>query len=453
MGSFSTLDSFLEKHSSIKAFYPSDKEFSSISQKYLATPDVPSLIVRPQSAEDVAALVSHCAATSTPFVVRAGGHDMSARSTVNDILQIDLRDISHVNVSSDRKSALVGGGVLGGHLQEALDKDGLMTPTGTIGTVGYVGWATFGGYSSYTPSLGLGIDQILGAKIVLASGELVDADEELLRGIRGAGPALGVITELEIKVYPKQEIQAGMVLYESKDLYATIKTFWPNWNKLVQEKDLPDELCVMPALLEIPGMGKVYAAAYVWNGPGSENSNKWFEEISSLALVGMQMVAPTSPSAYLTQLTSLVPTICYPGSSQTVSTKGLAFTDEIIEAYAKHAAKIPGGGPLLGMHQLRGKASRSGNPPGVFRYRGDHLMLEIVGLSATTDVTKEGKEWAEGMKNALKDLDGVMEGGYYSLLPKGEVGLDVIYGEHWETVKKLKEKVDPGNVFKFPFSS
>lgn len=133
---------------------------------------------------------------------------MSARSTVDGILQIDMRDVKSVNVSPDKTSARLGGGVLNGDLQAALEKEDLMTPTGTVGSVGYVGWATLGGYSFFTASLGMGVDQILGAKVVLASGELIDADEELLVGIRGAGPALGVIVEIEIKVYPKTEVRA-----------------------------------------------------------------------------------------------------------------------------------------------------------------------------------------------------------------------------------------------------
>jgi FAD/FMN-containing dehydrogenase len=48
---------------------------------------------------------------------------------------------------------------------------------------------------------GLGVDQVIGAKIVNARGEIQTADEELLVGIRGGGGSLGIIVELTIKVY------------------------------------------------------------------------------------------------------------------------------------------------------------------------------------------------------------------------------------------------------------
>jgi FAD/FMN-containing dehydrogenase len=53
----------------------------------------------------------------------------------------------------------------------------------------------------------MGVDQILGAKIVNARGETEIASEELLVGIRGGGGSLGVIIELTIKVYPVSKVR------------------------------------------------------------------------------------------------------------------------------------------------------------------------------------------------------------------------------------------------------
>lgn len=78
--------------------------------------------------------------------------------------------------------------------------------SGTIASVGYVGWSTLGGYGPLTSHYGLGVDQIIGAKIVNASGEVQTADEEILIGIRGGGGSLGIITELTIKVYPVPKV-------------------------------------------------------------------------------------------------------------------------------------------------------------------------------------------------------------------------------------------------------
>lgn len=73
-------------------------------------------------------------------------------------------------------------------------------------SVGYVGWSTLGGYGSMTARYGLGVDQICGAKIVNAKGEIQDASDEMLVGIRGGGGTLGIIVELTIKVYPLDKV-------------------------------------------------------------------------------------------------------------------------------------------------------------------------------------------------------------------------------------------------------
>lgn len=76
----------------------------------------------------------------------------------------------------------------------------------TIASVGYIGWSTLGGYGPFSSIYGPGVDQIVGAKLVNAKGEVIDAGKDLLEGIRGAGPAFGVVSELTIKVFPLNEV-------------------------------------------------------------------------------------------------------------------------------------------------------------------------------------------------------------------------------------------------------
>jgi FAD/FMN-containing dehydrogenase len=73
-------------------------------------------------------------------------------------------------------------------------------------TVGYVGWASLGGYGPLSARYGLGVDQLIAAKLVNAQGQIIDADEELMKGIRGAGPSFGIIVEATIKVYPLEQV-------------------------------------------------------------------------------------------------------------------------------------------------------------------------------------------------------------------------------------------------------
>lgn len=75
--------------------------------------------------------------------------------------------------------------------------------------MGYVGWATLGGYGLFAPLYGLGVDQIVGAKLVTATGEVIDCTEEVLKGVRGGGCTLGVIVEVTVKVYALKQVSRG----------------------------------------------------------------------------------------------------------------------------------------------------------------------------------------------------------------------------------------------------
>jgi FAD/FMN-containing dehydrogenase len=51
------------------------------------------------------------------------------------------------------------------------------------------------------------LDNIIEAKVVNWKGELVNADQRMLKGIRGAGGFVGVIVEVKVKVYPLKKVR------------------------------------------------------------------------------------------------------------------------------------------------------------------------------------------------------------------------------------------------------
>jgi len=126
---------------------------------------------------------------------------------------IDMRDISHVTVQEDKKSAIVGGGILLGKVAAELSKVNLATAIGTIPFVGYAGWSMYGGYGPFSSNYGLGLDNIVGAKVVNSKGEVVDANEKMLKGIRGAGGFIGILVELTIKTYPLEGVSVVALQY------------------------------------------------------------------------------------------------------------------------------------------------------------------------------------------------------------------------------------------------
>lgn len=203
------LERFLAHHPGITYVTQSSANYAVERETYIAdNPAVPLAIVRPQNANHVAALVSFSTLNYINFVVRSGGHDVFGRSQVDGALTIDMRDINFVDATNNSSVAKIGGGVLTLDLATKLSKYGLVTAFGSIDSVGYVGWSSYGGYASFSPHYGLGVDQIVGATIVNPKGEVIAANPALLKGIRGAGGIFGVIVELTIKVYPLKQVSS-----------------------------------------------------------------------------------------------------------------------------------------------------------------------------------------------------------------------------------------------------
>ena len=132
--------------SQIPYAFPGFPEYKSLRQQYIQdTLATPLVITRPRSVEDVSVLVSYAVAANIAITVRSGGNDLYGRCFAEDALAIDMRDISYVEVSANKLSARIGGGILTGHLAEQLAKQKLATAFGSVPSVGYIGWATHGG--------------------------------------------------------------------------------------------------------------------------------------------------------------------------------------------------------------------------------------------------------------------------------------------------------------------
>lgn len=205
----SLLESFLAQHPGITFVTSTSPNYTVERETYIIdNPAVPLAIVRPQNSYDVAALVSFSISNYIDFVIRSGGHDVFGRSQVDGALTIDMRDINFVYATQNGSVAKIGGGILMLDLATKLSKYDLVTAFGSIDSVGYVGWSSYGGYTSFAPHYGLGVDQIVGATIVNPKGEVVEASPAILKGIRGAGGVFGVIVELTIKVYPLKRVSS-----------------------------------------------------------------------------------------------------------------------------------------------------------------------------------------------------------------------------------------------------
>ncbi|RJE24010.1 FAD binding domain protein [Aspergillus sclerotialis] len=444
----SILTEFLAHHPHISYATPSSPDYERLRCCFIINNAIkPPLIVCPVTATDVSYLVSVMKTHSIPFTIRSGGHDLFLRSLATHAVTIDLRDIAHVQIDHESQSARIGGGVLIGGLATQLANAKLATAFGTIPTVGYVGWAIHGGYGMLSAHYGLGVDQILGARVVNANGDLVDADDSMLKGIRGGGGILGVIVELTIRVYPLEKVFAGVVMYDSHDLPSTIKQYNDGYRSLA-ENGLPPQLGIQQAVVNSP-TGKTLIAFFLWSSSDIQTGELWLSKFSSIAQVSMHTVTETTLPDWMNMAGRYAVERRY-GSMATITLRRL--TPRVVDVISTYALTMPSDPTsFVSIHQLRGPATEGKHPDSIFPTRQPHYMFEIFPALKSPDNLAAAAKWADEFEQALRQAEpeNVVPGTYLALSDPSKMNSRRIFADKYETLVELKKTYDPQNIFQF----
>ncbi|RIV86755.1 FAD-binding oxidoreductase [Aurantiacibacter zhengii] len=211
----------------------------------------PALIARCASTVDVAAAVRHAARHGLTAVARCGGHSVSGASLPHDGLLVDLSGLKRITVDPKTRMASVGGGALLGELDAALQAHGLAVTAGVEPETGVGGLTLGGGIGFLARKLGLTIDSLVGAEVVLADGSVVEANAEshpdLFWALRGGGGQFGIVTRFDFRasrVGPEVVVaQAFYPLAKAHDVMRFVREFM---------HDAADDLTLVPVFMTVP---------------------------------------------------------------------------------------------------------------------------------------------------------------------------------------------------------
>jgi FAD/FMN-containing dehydrogenase len=212
----------------------------------------PGAVARVAGPEDVAACIAWARRTGTELAVRAGGHSVAGVSVCDGGLVIDVRGLDAIEVDPVARTARAGAGLTWSRFDAATQAHGLATTGGRVSTTGVAGLTLGGGSGWLERSHGLACDNLIGAEVVTASGDLVRASEdenpELLWALRGGGGNFGVVTALEFRLRPLgPTVFGGLALYDpayGRALGAAFRDF--------HEGGAPDEAGLMWGYIAAP---------------------------------------------------------------------------------------------------------------------------------------------------------------------------------------------------------
>src|SRR5215831_1114462 len=151
---------------------PGTNRYATATAIWAKSDRTPRAVVHCQTAEDVQLAILAARSCDLPLSVRGGGHDWAGRALCEGLV-IDLSNMNGVAVSSDNRTAQIGGGARAADVLAATDPRGLATATGSCGGVGMAGLTLGGGYGPLIGRFGLALDNLVSAEIVLADGRRV----------------------------------------------------------------------------------------------------------------------------------------------------------------------------------------------------------------------------------------------------------------------------------------
>jgi len=407
----------------------------------------PAAIASCLDEEDVSAAIRFARERDLVVAVRGGGHNGAGLGSVDDGIVIDLSPMNAVTVDPSASVVRVQGGARLGDVDRAAGEHGLAVPGGIISTTGIGGLTLGGGLGHLTRGLGLTIDNLGAATMVLADGSIVQVDDEhesdLFWAIRGGGGNFGVVTTFSFRAHPVSTVQAGPVLYDLADAADVLR-----WYREFLPAQ-PDALSGFFAFLTIPP-GPPFpeelhlrpVCGVVWCYAGEDDSPA-LREARSFGTPLLDGVAPVPFPAWNSAFDDVYP----PGDQWYWRGEFVReIPDAAVEQHVEFGNKLPTWKSTMHLYPIDGAASRVGSADTAWAYRDAVWAQVIVGVDPDPANAALVRDWATSYSDALREH--TLGTGYvnFQMQEHGD-RVRAMYGPNYDRLARAKATYDPENVF------
>jgi hypothetical protein len=383
------------------------------------------------------------------LAVRGGGHNGGGLGVCEDGMVIDLSALRGIRVDPKAHTVRVEGGCKWGDVDHATHAFGMATPAGIISTTGVGGLTLGGGIGHLSRRYGLTIDNLLAVDVVLADGRFVTAsaneNEDLFWAVRGGGGNFGVVTSFEFRLHSLSTVVAGPTLWPLERAAEVMK-----WYRDFIPK-APAELNGFFAFLTVPPgppfpehlhLKKMCGVVWCYAG-GAEQADKALEPVRALnpALYGVgPMPYPMLQSAF---------DGLYPPGHQWYWRADFVneLPDEAIALHVEHGSRMPTMQSSMHLYPIDGAVHRVGRKDTPFDYRDAKWASVIVGVDPDPANRELITTWCKDYWEALHPYSA---GGAYVnfMMDEGQDRVQATYREHYPKLGAIKQKYDPGNLFR-----
>ena len=372
--------------------------------------------------------------------IRGGGHSIAGHSVCDDGVVVDLRGMKQVAVDPVARSASAAGGVTWEEFDPACLAHGLATTGGTFGDTGIAGLTLGGGIGHLQGRFGLTCDNLVGAQIVTAAGEVIEtndeADQDLFWALRGGGGNFGVVTRFDYRLHPIGTLLGGALAYEGTHARQVLGAFRDAL------RNAPDQLTIQMVVRRAGNL----AVFPCWNGPIDEGERylaplraipTMADTVAPIRYDEMQKVFPNLPfgmrhywkghfvQELSDQLLEGLVEVCMEGATDSLSSV-------LLEGFSGAPRRIP----LDAM---------------AFNHRD--AIANVSALAMWVDPGRDADEVAWSRSTASRIAPYSASGGGYVNYMQHDESLDRVrraYGdEKFTRLQRIKKAFDPDNVFRF----
>jgi FAD/FMN-containing dehydrogenase len=401
----------------------------------------PLAIVRCRDALDVAAGIRYARDHDLVLSVRGGGHGVAGNAVCDGGIMLDLSAMKDVTVDPAQRTAHAGPGLLLGELDAATQRFGLATPLGVMSDTGIAGLTLGGGLGWLNAGYGLACDNLIGARVVTADGDIVDVgpDEhpDLLWGLRGGGGNLAVVTSFIYRLHPVSSVLAGALTHPWAAAREVLR------HHHVFMASAPDELTSAVSLgLDAAGAPAV-TIVVCWSGDPAEGERV----LRPLCSFGPPIGDSIGLLPYLDWQRAADP--AFPRGRLHYWKSGFLrhLTDAALDALLALPPTTPTPAVGIGLQGLRGAAARVPVEATAFPHRAEQYDLLILAQWSDPARTDEQVGWTRAAFDAVRPH---LEDAVYvnNLGTEGAERVRSAYGPNHARLAALKRTYDPANVFR-----
>jgi FAD/FMN-containing dehydrogenase len=226
-----------------------------------ALPRYPEYIVEAVTDGDVSAAVRLARREGLTVKARSGGHSWTDSSVRDGSVLIDLSLMNQAAFDFESGRGVLGPGAKGHEIEPALERRGFYFPTGGCLDIGLGGFLLQGGFGFNRTQVGPACLSVRAVDVVLATGELVRADEhhepDLFWAARGAGPGFfGVVTRFYVELHRLPEATLSTSFWYPIELAGEVLDWMMDRHDAGEFGDVLVGLVALPAFGDLIGAGE-----------------------------------------------------------------------------------------------------------------------------------------------------------------------------------------------------